>query len=57
MTDPSVPPLVALPPLVAVTGQVSPEARQLYMATDNPKTLSRTSHSLFYAADGALVFK
>ncbi|KAL4431105.1 hypothetical protein ABPG75_006361 [Micractinium tetrahymenae] len=46
-----------LPPLVAVTGSVSPNPEQLFMATNNPAAFGSTNESLFYSADGALVFR
>lgn len=47
----------ALPPLVAVTGKVSPRPEQLFMATNNPSGFSSANDSLFYSSEGALVFR
>lgn len=44
-----------LPPLVTVTGKVSPKTEQLYMCTNNTGTMS--NESLFYSTGGLLMFR
>lgn len=44
-------------PLVAVTGKVSPRPEQLFMATNHPSGFGSASDSVFYSAEGALMFR